>query len=118
MEIRIVIFLAFVSVSVILSTAIIFGIYKAFAGLTSKVTAATSDIRPSDETREMIESLQSAAAQAAATTETTKVKMKEFDPVLQRAQENYRLKLVEVDAKLEKAADNINTTARQVRDVV
>jgi phosphoenolpyruvate carboxylase len=118
MEIQIVTFLGFVSVTVVFNTLIIFFAYKAFAGLTSKVTSTMSDVRANGETRQLIESLQVAAAQAAAATETTKATIAEFDPVLQRAQENYRRKLVEVDSKLEKAADEINTTARQVRDIV
>jgi len=118
MEVRIVLFLGFVALAVIINALIVFGAYLKLSGLTSKLTAKMSDLRPSGETRELIESLQSATAQAASATETTKLKMAEFDPVLQRAQENYRRKLVEVDAKLEKAANNINTAAQQVRDVV
>ncbi len=118
MEVRIVIFLAFVSVTVVFNTLIIYHAYRAFAGLTSKMTATISEIRASGETREVIESLQTAAEQAAAVTESTKLKIAELDPVLERAHENYRRVLVTVDSKLEKAAENINTTAREVRDIV
>src|SRR5258706_2867234 len=118
MEIRIVWFLGCVMVAIGINTVIFFFAYKKFAGLTSKVTSTLSDIRPGSETRQLIESLQSATAQAAALTETTKIKMAEIDPLLARAQEDYRRKLVEVDSKLEKAAENINSTARQVRDTV
>ena len=64
MEIRIVTFLFFVSVSVVFNTVIIFFAYKAFAGLTSKMTSTMSELRANSETRQVIESLRTAAAQA------------------------------------------------------
>ena len=118
MEVRIVVFLAFVSVTVVFNTVIIYHAYRAFAGLTSKMTATMSEIHASGETRQAIESLQTAAEQAAAITETTKLRIAEFDPVLERAHQDYRRALVAIDSKLEKAAENINTTAREVRDIV
>ena len=118
MEIRIVIFLAFVSVSVIFNTLVIFFAYKVFANLTLKVTASMAEFQKSSETREWIDSLQVAADRAAAVTESTKLKFAEFDPVLERTQENYRRTLVDVDAKLEEVADDINTTVQKVRDII
>src|SRR3954467_15981469 len=118
MELRIVVFLFFVSVSAIFNTVLILLAYKAFSGLTSKVTDAVSSFRKNSEAREWIDSLQVAAEHAAAATEFTKTKMAEFDPALVRAQENYRRTLAQVDLKLEKFAADVNTTAERVRDVV
>ena len=118
MEIRIVIFLAFVSVTLIANTLVILFAYKALASMASKATETMSEFRESGQTREMIQSLQMATERAAAITESTRQKVAEFDPVLSRLQENYRSTLAAADSKLEEVAANINTTAQKVRDVV
>ena len=113
-----VIFLFFVFVTVASNTLLIWLVYKAFAGLTSKVTETVSEFEKSSETRLWIDSLQVAAKQAAMVTEVTKLKMAELEPVLGRAQENYRGTLVEVDSRLEEAAEEITKSAQKLRDVV
>ena len=118
MEIRIVIFLAFASVTVITNTLLILFAYKAFASLTSKVTETVSEFGKSSETRRWIDSLQIAAEQAAVVTEATKQRITEFEPALGRAQENYNRTLATVDSKLEKVAGEIDASARKLRDVV
>src|SRR5881394_1598277 len=118
MEIRIVVFLFFVSVTVITNTLAIFFAYRAFAGLTSKISETMSDISNSSDVRQVIHSLEIAADQAAAVTDTTKRKIAEFDPILSRTHETYRRNLAVIDSKLEKVADNINTSAEKMRDVV
>jgi len=118
MEIRLVIFLACVSAAVALNTAIIIAMYKIFAGMTSKVTDAMSEIHNNADAREWIHSLQVAAERAAVLTESTKLSLSEFNPVLSRTQENYRLALVKADSKLDQTANTISTTARDVRDMV
>jgi phosphoenolpyruvate carboxylase len=118
MEIRIVIFLAFVSVTLITNTLVILFAYRALAGMTTKLTATMAELGTSSETRELIESLQAASKHAASITESAKLKMASFDPALGRLQESYRRNLAAADSKLEKAAENINTTAQNVRDMI
>ncbi len=118
MEIRIVVFLFLTSIAAILNTAIVFGIYRMFAGMTAKMTNAVSEMEKNAETRQWLDSLQVAAENAAKMTEATKVKIAEFDPVLTRAHENYRQALAKIDSKLDQTAEKINTGARDVRDVV
>jgi hypothetical protein len=118
MEIRLVIFLAFASVTVITNTMLIVFAYKAFANVTSRVTATVSEFEKSSETRAWIDSLQIAAEQAVLVTEATKQTMAEFTPVISRAHENYIRTLVNVDSKLETVADEVSTGARKVRDAV
>jgi hypothetical protein len=118
MEIRLVIFLAFVSVTVVANTLAILIMYRLFARLTSRVTETMAEVQQNSEAREWINSMRVAAERAAVITEATKVKFAEFDPVLTRAQENYRRTLVTIDSKLDHAAEKINTTARGVRDIV
>jgi hypothetical protein len=116
MEIRIVIFLAFVSVTVITNTLLMIFAYRAFSGATSKLARTVSELRTSGETRELVDSLQLAAQRAAVFTESAKLKIAGFEPVLDRTVESYRRTLSVVDSKFEKVADNINTTAKKVRD--
>ena len=118
MEIRIVIFLAFVSVTVVTNTLLLLFAYKLFSNVTSRVTETVAEFSKMGETREWIDSLQVAAEQAAQITEATKLKMEEFDPVLSRAQENYRRTLSAIDSKLETFAGSVDTTAQTIRDVV
>src|SRR5260370_40275137 len=111
MEVRIVIFLAFVSVTLITNTFLIWFAYKAFANLTSNVTETVSQFGASNDTREWIALLQSASEQAISVTETTKTKMAEVDVALGNAQQRYHQTLTNADSKLETVAGEITTTA-------
>src|SRR5215471_9113300 len=117
METRIVLFLAFVSIALITNTLLIFLVYKALSGVTSKITE-TFPIVSKSEIRIWMSALQSASEQAVAVTEATKLKMAECLPVAENAHKNYQGVLKEVDSTLETVADQITTSARKVRDVV
>src|SRR5262245_64408875 len=108
MEIRIVIFLCFVSVTLIFNTFLIFFVYKAFAGLTSRMSETMSNVRKNSDAREMINSLQIAAERAAAISHTTKVKLAEFEPKLNRTHESFRQTLATVDSKLDEFGERVN----------
>jgi len=118
MEIRLVIFLCFVSVTLIFNTFLIFFAYKAFAGLSNRMAETMSNVRNNSETREWINSLQIAAERAAAISQTTKVKLAEFDPVLNRTHENFRQTLATVDSKLDEFGERVNIAAETIRDTV
>jgi hypothetical protein len=118
MEIRIVLFLAFVSVTLITNTLVLLFAYKAFAGLTSKLTRTVSDFGKSSEARKWIDSMHVAAERAVTITESTKIKIAEFDPVLIRTQEKHALILADADARLEKTASDIDGAALTIRNAV
>jgi phosphoenolpyruvate carboxylase len=118
METRIVIFLAFVSVTLITNTLLIWLTYKAFANVRVKVTETVSQFQANGEMREWISAMQSASEQAVAVTEETKIKMAEIEPVLDRTREQYRQVLANVDSKLDTVANEITTNAAKMRDVV
>ena len=118
METRLVIFLAFVSVTLITNTLLIWFAYRAFANFTVKVTETVSQFQTSGEIREWITAMQSASEQAVALTEETKIKMAEIEPVLDRTREQYQQALATVDAKLDMVANEITTNAAKMRDVV
>jgi biopolymer transport protein ExbB/TolQ len=118
MEIRVIIFLFFVFVTVTSNTLVVWFVYKAFSTVTSKVTETVSEFERSSETRAWIDSLHKAAAEAAAVTEATKQKMAEFEPVLSKAHQDYSRTLAKVDSKLEEAAEEVEASAQKMRDVV
>jgi hypothetical protein len=118
MEIRIVVFLFFVFVAVASNTLLLWFAYRAFAGLTSKVTESVSEFQRNSQTRAWIDSMQAAAAEAVVVTEATKQKMAEFEPMLAKAHESYNRKLAAVDSKLETVAEEVSANARKMRDVV
>ena len=118
METRIVIFLAFVSVAVIVNTLLIWFAYRGFARFTSKLTATVSAIGTSSETKAWLTTLQFVSEQAIAVTGTAKIKIAEFEPMLDRAQQQYMNALSHVDSKLEIIAGEITTNAQKVRDIV
>lgn len=118
MEIRIVIFLAFVSVTVVANTMVILFAYRFFARMTTSMTAAMDEFRSSSEMRQYVDSMQVAAERAVAVTESTKAKMAEFEPVLNRAEDNYRRTLVDVNGKLERVEDKVKTVSVAVREAV
>src|SRR5262249_702545 len=107
METRIVIFLAFISVTLITNTLLIWFAYKAFAKSTYKVTETVSQFQTSAEMREWVSAMQSASEQAIAVTQATKIKMAEIEPVLHRTREQYRRALATVDSKLDTVANEI-----------
>jgi len=118
MEARIVIFLAFVSVTVVTNTILIWFAYKAFAGFTWKVTETVSQFETSSETREWLARLQSASEQAMTLTESAKLKMADVEPMLAGVHQQYRRTLAKVDSELESVAEEITTNAQKMRDVV
>src|SRR5262245_56737957 len=118
MEIRIVVFVALICVTIITNTLVLLFAYRTFAGLTSKLTSGISEFSKRAETRELIESMRSTAEHAAALTESIKVRMQDVDPVLRRTEEDYRSALSAVDSRVAKAAKDINTAAHTMRDAV
>jgi len=83
MEIRIVIFLAFVSVTVITNALLIWFAYKAFSNVTSKVTESVLQFETSSATKEWLTALQSASEQAIAVTEAAKIRVAGIEPALE-----------------------------------
>jgi len=118
MEIRIVIFLGLVSVTLITNTLLIFLAYKALSGMTSKVTATVTEFGKTSEARELIDSLYAVAENAASVTESAKGKVAAFTTVLGRVQENYHRGLDDADSRLETVAENVDKASQKVRDAV
>jgi hypothetical protein len=118
MELRIVIFLGIVALGTMLNTALVFAAYRAFAGLTSKITTTVSDFETKREIRQLLDSMQTMGRHAVTVTESTKQGIAEFEPVLARAQDSWARSLAMVDSKLEEAAKQIDSSACKIRDAV
>jgi Na+/phosphate symporter len=118
METQIVIFLALVTIALVMNTALIFLVYKALSGIASKVTEGVSEYVSLDQTKEWMTTLRSASEQAIAITETTKLQMAAAQPVIENAEKNYRETLKKVDSTLDTVADQITTSAKKARDAV
>jgi hypothetical protein len=118
MEIRMVLFLACVSVVLISNTVVLLVAYKTFSRLTGKLTSAAADFSKSGQARKWVDSLQVVTERAATVTESTKLKLAELDPVLARTQEKHGRILADADAKFAKTADDIDEAARTIRDAV
>jgi hypothetical protein len=118
MEIRLVVFLAFASVTVVTNTMMIWFAYKALAGISSKVTKTVSDLEKNNEIKQWIDSLQIASEQAVVVTQSTKEQITGFEPVLVRAQEGFARSLAATDAKLNELSEQITNNATKMRDTV
>jgi len=117
-ETNLVIFLGFVSVALIMNTLLIYGVYKALAGMTTKVTNNVSKITISSDAKAALSTLQSMSERAVAATEFTKLKLAEYDPLIDKAEQSYRQTLVKVDSTLDTVADQITTSADKARDLL
>ena len=112
------VFVGVVAFGTLLNTALIFAAYKAFAGLTSKMTTTVSEFQKNNELRQFLDSMQSVGKQAVTVTESTKQRIAEFEPVLARAQDSYSRTLDMVDSKLAETAKEIDNSALKIRDAV
>ena len=118
MELRIVIFLALISVTLITNTLLIWMAYKAFAEATSKVTETVSQLGTSRETKEWIAMMQSASEQAVSVTEEARTKIAEFEPVLESMRQQHHQTMAKVDSTLQNLENEIAANTRKMRDVV
>jgi hypothetical protein len=118
METKLMIFLAFASVTVVTNTLLIWFAYKAFAGFTSKVTETVTEFERSKITQGWIRAMQAAAERAVIVTEFAKERMASLDSTLECAQGRYRSALASADSSLERAGDGISNDARRIRDIV
>jgi hypothetical protein len=109
MGVQIVIFLAFVSVTLVFNSVVIWLAYKAFANITLRVTGAFSQIHASEGTRRWMDALEAASVQAVGITELTRQRVNSFEPVLAKAESKYGYGLAKVDIRTEDFCENVRT---------
>jgi hypothetical protein len=118
MDTKIIIFLAFTCVTLVLNSVIIWYAYKAFLNITTTVTKTISEAEASKDTRVWLKTLESASKQAVSLTGTAKTQLTNFDPVLARAHAKYEFKLAEIDAHMEKSIATVLSRTRSLENAV
>jgi vacuolar-type H+-ATPase subunit H len=118
METQLVIFLAFVSAALLINAGLLFGIYKSFSTVATKLTTSLREFQSNAEARAGIESLVSVSETARETTELARRKFSELEPALAQAQERYTNFLRKADRNTEDAAEAIADNAERARNAV
>lgn len=118
MEVQIVIFLIFTSVTLVFNSALIWFAYKAFADVTTRVTETMREIHASDDAKSWLNALQSASSQAVVVTDAAKDSILRFEPTLARAQSKFGYGLAKVDVRLERIHDKVRLQAERVQDAI
>ena len=112
METKIVIFLAFASLTLIFNSIMLWFAYRAVSNTTTAMTKVLTDAQSSEDTRAWLQTLESASASAVALTDAAKTHLNNFEPLLARGQSKYEFKLAEFDIQLEKS---VGTVVRQAQ---
>jgi len=118
METRIVIFLAFTSVTLILNAFIIWFAYKAMTLASTKVADALHDLETSGDTMTWLKAMESASFQAVTVTNTVKTQLDKFDPVLARAHSKWGFRLAQVDIHMERGVATVLDKADRFQNAV
>ena len=118
MGVQIVIFLLFVSVTLVFNSVVIWFAYKAFASITTNVTETMRGLQGSEDTRAWLNALHSASFKAVAVTGAAKEVIADFEPTLARAQSKFGYGLASVDVRLERAHDKFKSRAEKVQGAI
>ena len=118
MDVQIVIFLIFTSVTLIFNSIVIWFAYKAFANITTNVTETMRGIQTSDDAKAWLNALHSASFQAVVATGSAKEMITGFEPTLARAQSKFGYGLASVDIRLERVHDKVRGGAEDVQNAI
>src|SRR5687768_14574302 len=102
---QMIIFLAFVSVAVLVNAMIILFTYRAFASMTTKISDSIREMGGAPQVREWVKTMQAASERAVELTETTKVRLELSGPRLEEMQSLLGYGLAKVDVRFEKFCD-------------
>jgi hypothetical protein len=118
MGVQIVIFLIFISVTLIFNSIVIWLAYKAFASIATNVTETMRGIHTSDDVKTWLNALHSASSQAVVATGAAKEMIVAFEPTLARAQSRYGYSLASVDVRLERIHDKVRGKSERVQSAI
>ena len=107
MEIKIVIFLAFTSVTLIFNSVVIYMAYKAYSRAALKVTETIREFETSESALIWLRALESASSQAVILTDAAKNHLAAADPVLTEAQAKYSFRLAQLDLHMERSLSKV-----------
>jgi hypothetical protein len=116
MEIRIIVFLAFTSLTLITNALLLWFAYRAFAKVAMKATETISEAGKSAASREWVASLRVASENALSITEAVKRDLANFEPALTRAQSRYGFALSSVDTRFEKFERVMSSSLSEVNE--
>ena len=108
MESRLVIFLGFSALALIINTALIFAAYKALAELSAKIDKSVKNFEIGAQAREWLPKMQTASESAVKATESLKDQVAGFEPVIQRIQTSYADSLAKTDVRIGLACRAVN----------
>jgi hypothetical protein len=111
MDTRIVIFIGFSALALIINTAMIFAAYKMLSAMSTKLTASVEKFRSNLPLEVWIPRLQAASETAVHATQTAKQQIVSFEPSIQRIQATYAQSLEKTDVRLGSALRAVHTTA-------
>jgi hypothetical protein len=115
---RITIFLMFVSVTLITNALVIWLIYRLFADATTKVTKTLLEFGPGGSSREVIEFLESASAQAVIVTDELREQLALSEPALAEAHSRLGYGLAKVDVRFERFCDRVGAEAEKAQAAI
>ena len=118
MGVLIVIFLIFISVTLVFNSIVIWFAYKAFASITTNVTETLRGIQTSDDAKSWLGALHSASFQAVAATGAAQEIIADFEPTLARAQSKLGYGLASVDVRFERVHDRVRSRAEKVQSSI
>lgn len=118
MEPKLIFFLAFAAVALIMNAAILFAAYKMFAGMTKKASDAMQEFQSSKGTREMLVTLQSASEQAVKVTTVAREQIVGLAPAVERMQTAYTEGLSRADVRLKIVSKAVHFAAEQTEAAV
>lgn len=96
---KLIVFLAFAAVALIMNTLIILLAYKALANMTTKITEGAHEFQSSTGTRELLKTLQSASEQAVKATTVVKEQIAGLEPAVDRMHAAYGEGLSRADVR-------------------
>jgi hypothetical protein len=118
METRLVIFLAFTSVTVVANALLFWFLYRAFAKVTVNVTETIRQFEADDSTRSWLRSMEAASAQAVSVTESTKKQIDDYKPTMQRAEDRYSEMLQAASGRVDELCTKLASGAEKMREGV
>ena len=118
MEVQIVVFLIFTSVTLIFNSIVIWFAYRAFANITTNTTETMRGLQASDDVKIWLNALHSASFQAVSATDKAKEMIVAFEPTLARAQSRFGYGLASVDVRLERVHDRVRGRAEKIQNAI
>ena len=115
---QMIIFLAFVSIAVLVNAMIILFTYRAFASMTTKISDSIREMGGAPQVREWVKAMQDASERAVEVTETTKVRLELSGPRLEEMQSILGYGLAKVDVRFEKFCDLVRGQARHAQAAI